>query len=85
MEILFNDACLLINKADDENFDITELQTDNTFNIGIERFINKKEAEITKAKFKAKSQTILKISALRDFNDYHMTIKAESIIIVQKN
>lgn len=50
----------------------------------MEIFINKKETEIIEAKFKAKSYTILETGILKDFNSYHMTIKDESIIVVQK-
>lgn len=51
----------------------------------IEVFMNKKEAEIIKAKFKAKLQIIWEISALGDFNSCCMTIKAKLIIVMQKN
>ena len=37
------------------------------------------------AKFKAKTQTILKTGASRNFNGCRMTIKAKSIMVVQKN
>lgn len=53
--MLFYDICLLITKNKDENFNIARFQTDNIFNIKIETFINKKEAEIIEAKFKTKS------------------------------
>ena len=46
--------------------------------------MKKKETEIIKAKFKAKTQTILQIGASRDFNGCRMTIKAEFIMIIQK-
>ena len=51
----------------------------------MEAFMKKKETEIIKAKFKAKTQTILQTGASRDFNGYRMTIKAEFIMVVQKN
>ena len=41
--------------------------------------------EIIKTKFKTKIQTILETYALEDFYGGNMTIKAEFIIIVQKN
>ena len=47
--------------------------------------MKKKETEIIKAKFKAKIQTILETSTLKDFNNCRMTIEAEFIIIVKKN
>ncbi len=47
--------------------------------------MKKEEKEIIKAKFKAKNQTILKTSVSGDFNSCHMIIRAESIMIKQKN
>ena len=82
MEILSYDICLLIIKASSKNFGIAELQTDNIFNVGIEVFINKKEAKIIKVKFKAKLQIIWEISILRDFNSWCMIIKAKFIIVI---
>lgn len=82
MEISSYNICLLITKDKGINFGITGLQTNNTLNVGIETFINKEEVKITETKFKGKSQKILKISALGDFNGYYMTIKTESIIIM---
>ena len=78
-------ACLLITKDGGVNFGITEPKIDNTLNVGMEAFINKKEAEITETKFKAKSQTILETGTSGDFNSCRMTIEAESIIVVQRN
>ena len=79
------DACLLITKDGDENFGIAGLQTDNILNIGTEVFMKKKETEIMEAKFKAKTRTILETSASGDFDGCRMTIKTESIMVVQKN
>lgn len=84
IEILFYDAYLLIIKNKSINFGITRLQTNNILNIRIEAFINKKKTEIIEGKFKTKSQTILETSILKDFNSCHITIKDESIIIIQK-
>lgn len=36
------------------------------------------------AKFKVKTQIILRTGILEDFNGCHMTIKAESIMVMQK-
>lgn len=47
--------------------------------------MNKNEAEIAEAKFKAKLWTILEIGVLRDFKGYCIIIKAKSIIVMQKN
>lgn len=55
MEISFYNTYLLITKTSGENFSIARLQNDNTLNNKIETFMNKEEAEISKAKFKAKS------------------------------
>lgn len=85
MEMSSYNVCLLITKNRGINFGITGLQTDNTLNVGMEAFMNKKKAEIIEAKFKAKSQTILQTGTLRDFNSCRMIIKAESIMIIQKN
>ena len=79
------DKCFLISKDCDENFGIVRFQTDDTFNIGIEAFIKKEKIEIIEAKFKAKTRTILEISVSENFNGCQMTIKAESIIVIQKN
>lgn len=38
-----------------------------------------------KAKFKAKTQTILETSASEDFNSYYIIIKTKSIMVIQKN
>ena len=48
-------------------------------------FMKNEETKIMEAKFKAKTQIILETSTSRDFNGCHMTIKAESIIVIQKN
>lgn len=85
MELLLYDICSFITKNGSKNFGIIRLQTDNTFNIGTEAFMKKKETEIIKFKIKAKTQTILQSGVLRDFNGYHMIIEVESIIVMQKN
>ena len=85
MEMSPYDTYLLITKDGCEMFGIAGLQTNNIHNIRTEAFIKKVETEIIEAKFKSKTQTILEIDASRDFNGCRMTIKAESIIIVQKN
>lgn len=76
--------CLFITKDSDKNFGIVEFQIDNTLNVRTEAFMKKKETEIIKAKFKTKTQTILKPGASGDINSGHMTIKTESIMVVQK-
>lgn len=58
-KILFYDVCLLITNNGGVNFDIIRLQTNDTLNIRIEAFINKKKVEMIKTKFKVKSQIIL--------------------------
>lgn len=79
------ETCLLITKDGCENFGITRLQIDDTFNIGTEAFIKKEKIEIMEAKFKAKTQIISETGVSKDFNGCHMIIGAESIIFVQKN
>lgn len=54
MKILFYNVYLLITKNKNINFGIIKLQTNNTFNIKIEVFINKEKIKIIKIKFKAK-------------------------------
>lgn len=54
IDILFYNTCLFIIKTNDKNFGFTKLQTNNIFNVKIAIFMNKKEAEIINAKFKAK-------------------------------
>lgn len=60
IEVLSYNTFLLITKNRGKNFDITRLQTDNTLNIRLKVLINKEEAEIIEAKFRAKSQIMLK-------------------------
>lgn len=76
------DAYFLISKDGGENFDIIRILIDNTLNVEMEVFIKKEETEIMKAKFKAKTQTILETGASGDFNGYWMTIKAKYIMVV---
>ena len=85
MEKLPYDTSLFITKDGSKNFDIIGLQINNTLNVRTEAFMKKKETEIIEAKFKAKTQTILETGASRDFNGCRITIKAKSIIVVQKN
>lgn len=47
--------------------------------------MKKEKTKIIEAKFKVKIQTILETSISKDFNNYHMTIKARFIMIIQKN
>lgn len=82
MKMLLYEVCLLTTKDNGKNFGIAGFQTDNIFNVRIEVFMEKKETEIIKTKFKAKTQIILKTSISRDFNNCHMTIKAESSMVV---
>lgn len=72
----------LITKDGSENFNIARLEIDNTFNFKIEVFRKKKETKIIKTKFKAKTKTILKTNILEDFNNCHITIEFEFIIVV---
>lgn len=46
--------------------------------------MNKKEAKIIEAKFKAKLQTMLKTSLLENFNGCYMTIEDKVIMIYKK-
>ena len=46
---------LFVTKNGSNNFGITGLQTNNTFNAGIEVFIKIEETEIIETKFKAKT------------------------------
>lgn len=79
------DPCLLITKDGGEKFGIAKLQIDNTLNVGIKAFMKIKETEIMKAKFKAKTKTILKTGTSGDFNGCCRTIEAKFIMVVQKN
>lgn len=76
---------LFITRNSGENFGITKLQINNTFNIKIKAFMKKKKIEIIETKFRTKTITILKTKVLKDFNDSCMTIKIESIIVIYKN
>lgn len=48
-------------------------------------FMKKEMTQIIEAKLKTKTRVILETSISEDFNGCHMTIKAESIIVVQKD
>lgn len=60
MEILFYDACLLITKNKNINFNIKKLQKKSIYKSKMAKFI--------KTRFKAKSQIMLEISTLKNFN-----------------
>lgn len=47
--------------------------------------MNKEEAEIIEAKFKAKSQIMLETSTLEIFNGCCMTIEDKAIMVIQKD
>ena len=85
MKMLFYNIYWLITKANGKNFNLIRLSTKYIFNDKTEIFINKKEAKIIEAKFKAKSQTILKTGISGDFNGCRMIIEAKSFMIMQKN
>ena len=85
MKISPYNAYLLITKDGGEIIWHSKLSDRRYSHVGTGAFMKKEETEIMDAKFKGKTQTILKIEASGDFNGYHMTIKAESIIVVQKN
>lgn len=76
---------VLLTKDGGKNFGIAKLQTDNILNIGTIIFMKKEEIEIMEDKFKVKTQTILETGTSRDFNSCCITIKAEFIMVVQKN
>lgn len=79
------DAYLFITEDDDENFSIARFQIDNSLNIRMEIFMKKKEIKSMETKFKAKTQIIQETNISKNFNGYHITIKAEFIMVVQKN
>lgn len=85
MEVSSYNAYLFITKNSEKIFGITRFQTNDTFNIRTETFMNKKETEITDAKFQAKSQTILETGLSEAFNNCRMTIEAKSIMVIWKN
>lgn len=82
IEMLSYDVYLFITKDESENFDIVGLQTNNSLNIGKRVFMMKKKKEIIEAKFNVKNRTIGKIGVCESFNDFCMTIEAESIIVI---
>ena len=84
IKILLYDICFFIIKNAGENFGIAGFQINNTLNIRTEIFI-KKKIKIMKANFNTKIQTILEIGISKNFHGYYITIKVESIMIVQKN
>lgn len=78
----FYDTCLLITKDGDINFGVIGFQTNDTFNIRTEVFMNKKEVEIIEVKFKTKSQIMLETGVSRNFNSCCITIEDEAISII---
>lgn len=64
------DAYFFITKNNSENIGIAKFQIDNTLNIRTEIFMKKEETEIIEAKFRIKSQIILKTGASKNFNSY---------------
>ena len=85
IEMLPYNTYLLITQDNSKNFDIARLQIDNTYNVRIKAFMNKKKTEIIKTKFKIKTQTILETGASKTFNSCYIIIKAKFIIVIQKN
>lgn len=85
MKMSFYNMCMLITRDEDVNFGIIKLQTDNTFNIEIEIFMNKEDVGIIKTRFKSKSYTMLETSILRNFNGCRIIIEDKAIMVVQKN
>lgn len=85
LDILSYNSFLLIIKDEGKNFGILRLQSDNIFNTIMEAIMNKKQAKIIEAKFKAKLQTMLKTSASRNFNVCRITIEDKTIMVTQKN
>lgn len=85
MKILPYNICFLILKNISKKFSITRLQMDNTLNIKTKIFMKKEETKIIKTKFNAKTQIILEIDILRNFNSYYIIIEAKAIIVVQKD
>lgn len=82
IEISLYNTCLFITKNGGKNFGIAGFQTDNTLNVRMETIIKKKMTEIMKAKFKTKTQKILKTSVLRNLNACHMIIETEISIVI---
>ena len=78
----FYNTCLLIINDSSKNFSIANFWTDDTFNVGTMTFIIKEEIEIIEAKFKAKIQIMLMTGTTGNSNDYHITIRDKSIMII---
>lgn len=82
IEISLYDTYFFITKNNCQNFSIIGFQMDNIFNVKTEIFLKKEETKIIETKFKFKTQTIIKIDVLKDFNSCHKIIEVESIRIV---
>ncbi|KAF4471164.1 Ribonuclease H [Fusarium albosuccineum] len=83
MEPISSDPCLFLTQQDDE-FGITAIQTDDTFNIGTEAFIRREDEELKKAGFKAKPQRVIKTGDSCDFNGSYIQFDEESFNCTQK-
>ncbi|KAF4470049.1 hypothetical protein FALBO_3049, partial [Fusarium albosuccineum] len=83
MEAVSSDPCLLLTREGDE-FGVTAMQTDDTFNIGTETFIRREDDELKKAGFKAKPQRVIMTNDSCDFNGSYIEFSEEEIRCKQK-
>ncbi|KAF4470944.1 Ribonuclease H, partial [Fusarium albosuccineum] len=84
METSSFDPCLLITCQGEECFGITAMQTDDTFNVGTRAFLEREEAELRAAGFKAKPQTILTNGESCDFNGTLIQLEEGGLTCAQK-
>jgi len=77
------DPCLLFSKIG-QSFGIVGMQTDDTLNLATPEFLDKEEAALHEAGFKAKPSTILKVGDVGYFNGCKITVNEDSVMMQQK-
>lgn len=83
MKLLAFDLYLLVTQSDP--FGLTGFQTDDTFNVGTDKFLAAEDKALTEAGIKAQPQKILD-KGTEDFNGLRITVYEEGygVFIMQK-
>jgi hypothetical protein len=84
MKISSYDLCLLFITSGPLDFDITGLQTDDTFSFATQNFPEREEKELQQAEFRAKPKTILAQDQPTEFNGGKIQLDGEDILLQQK-
>ncbi|KDN66178.1 hypothetical protein CSUB01_04719 [Colletotrichum sublineola] len=78
------DPCLLISTAENPNFGIVGMQTDDTIGLSDESFSAREVEELAKATFTAKEKQILSIDNPLAFNGGIVTLTADGKMILKQ-